>query len=114
MMEYPKNYALVPEEEMEYITGGKLSTSVNPKALARTVLGVAASFLATLNVGNIAGVAAQIQKAYPEEYPEEEGTINGNLIIDSSVVYFRSLGGALLGLTNVAAAAGYVYFMLIS
>ena len=57
-----------------------------------TVMGVATSMLAYLNVSNIAGVAVQLQKKDPEKYPEPEGTINGNLIIDSTLTYFSSAG----------------------
>lgn len=111
MMEYPRAYALLTEEEMEYTTGG-LTIAVDPKGIAQTLLGLASSFLATLNVANIAGVAAQIQRAYPDNYPEPENTVNTQLLVDSSIVYFSSVGGALLGLVNVGTLAGYVYCVL--
>ena len=79
MINYPKNYAPLAEEEMEYTSGG---LSINWMALGSTVMGLATSMLAYLNVSNIAGVAVQLQKKDPEKYPEPEGTINGNLIID--------------------------------
>lgn len=104
-MDYPKNYVLLTEEEMEYTTGGVSS-------LVPMALGIGASLLAYLNVASIATVAAQIQQQYPDAYPEEDGTINGNLIIDSTKVYFTSLGGALCGIANIACAAGYAYFLL--
>ena len=81
MINYPKNYAPLAEEEMEYTSGG---LSINWMALGSTVMGLATSMLAYLNVSNIAGVAVQLQKKDPEKYPEPEGTINGNLIIDSN------------------------------
>lgn len=62
-----------------------------------------------LNVSNIAGVAVQLQKKDPEKYPEPEGTINGNLIIDSTLTYFSSVAGIGMGLLNIAAGVGTVY-----
>ena len=110
MINYPKNYAPLAEEEMEYTSGG---LSINWMALGSTVMGLATSMLAYLNVSNIAGVAVQLQKKDPEKYPEPEGTINGNLMIDSAKIYFSSLGGALLGVANVGAAAGALYFSFV-
>ena len=95
---------------MEYTSGG---LSINWMALGSTVMGLATSMLAYLNVSNIAGVAVQLQKKDPEKYPEPEGTINGNLMIDSAKLYFSSLGGALLGVANVGAAAGALYFSFV-
>ena len=136
-MTYPANYAILNDEEMEYTTGGEITSSTitavlnvtmtalaiasavktvtnainggSVNSLLSTVCGTGAGLLGYMNVANIAGIAAQIQNAYPEQYPEEDGTINGNLIIDSSLVYFTSLGGALMGLANLGLAAGYVY-----
>ena len=102
MINYPKNYAPLAEEEMEYTSGG---LSINWMALGSTVMGVATSMLAYLNVSNIAGVAVQLQK----KYPEPEGTINGNLIIDSTLTYFSSVAGIGMGLLNIAAGVGTVY-----
>ena len=110
MINYPKNYAPLAEEEMEYTSGG---LSINWMALGSTVMGLATSMLAYLNVSNIAGVAVQLQKKDPEKYPEPEGTINGNLMIDSAKIYLSSLGGALLGVANVGAAAGALYFSFV-
>ena len=70
MINYPKNYAPLAEEEMEYTSGG---LSINWMALGSTVMGLATSMLAYLNVSNIAGVAVQLQKKDPEKYPEPEG-----------------------------------------
>lgn len=86
MINYPKNYAPLAEEEMEYTSGG---LSINWMALGSTVMGLATSMLAYLNVSNIAGVAVQLQKKDPEKYPEPEGTINGNLIIDSTDLFLQ-------------------------
>ena len=91
MINYPKNYAPLAEEEMEYTSGG---LSINWMALGST---------------NIAGVAVQLQKKDPEKYPEPEGTINGNLIIDSTLTYFSSVAGIGMGLLNIAAGVGTVY-----
>ena len=44
MINYPKNYAPLAEEEMEYISGG---LSINWMALGSTVMGLATSMLAT-------------------------------------------------------------------
>ena len=44
-----------------------------------------------------------------EKYPEPEGTINGNLIIDSTLTYFSSVAGIGMGLLNIAAGVGTVY-----
>ena len=74
-----------------------------------TVMGLATSMLAYLNVSNIAGVAVQLQKKDPEKYPEPDGTINGNLIIDSTLTYFSSVAGIGMGLLNIAAGVGTVY-----
>ena len=106
MINYPKNYAPLAEEEMEYTSGG---LSINWMALGSTVMGLATSMLAYLNVSNIAGVAVQLQKKDPEKYPEPEGTINGNLIIDSTLTYFSSVAGIGMGLLNIAAGVGTVY-----
>ena len=106
MISYPKNYAPLAEEEMEYTSGG---LSINWMALGSTVMGLATSMLAYLNVSNIAGVAVQLQKKDPEKYPEPEGTINGNLIIDSTLTYFSSVAGIGMGLLNIAAGVGTVY-----
>ena len=38
-----------------------------------------------------------------------EGTINGNLIIDSTLTYFSSVAGIGMGLLNIAAGVGTVY-----
>ena len=62
MISYPKNYAPLAEEEMEYTSGG---LSINWMALGSTVMGLATSMLAYLNVSNIAGVAVQLQKKDP-------------------------------------------------
>jgi len=97
MINYPKNYAPLAEEEMEYTSGG---LSINWMALGSTVMGLAS---------NIAGVAVQLQKKDPEKYPEPEGTINGNLIIDSTLTYFSSVAGIGMGLLNIAAGVGTVY-----
>ena len=43
--------------------------SINWMALGSTVMGLATSMLAYLNVSNIAGVAVQLQKKDPEKYP---------------------------------------------
>ena len=56
MINYPKNYAPLAEEEMEYTSGG---LSINWMALGSTVMGLATSMLAYLNVSNIAGVVAR-------------------------------------------------------
>ena len=72
MINYPKNYAPLAEEEMEYTSGG---LSINWMALGSTVMGLATSMLAYLNVSNIAGVAVQLQKKDPEKYPEPEATL---------------------------------------
>ena len=102
MINYPKNYAPLAEEEMEYTSGG---LSINWMAMGSTVMGLATSMLAYLNVSNIAGVAVQLQK----KDPEPEGTINGNLIIDSTLTYFSSVAGIGMGLLNIAAGVGTVY-----
>ena len=135
MMTYPNSYALLSEEELEYTTGGALdaetvgnwiSTAMNVtmgvlaivnvvnaikkgqiSSVLASVLGTGAGLLAYVNIANIGSVAAQVQ------YPEEEGTINGNLMIDSAKIYFSSLGGALLGVANVGAAAGALYFSFV-
>ena len=109
MIDYPKNYAPLAEEEMEYISGG---LTINWLALGSTALGLATSALAYLNIANIAGVAVQLQQNDPDKYPEPEGTINGNLIIDSTLTYFSSVAGAGMGLLNAAAAVGTVYLGL--
>ena len=106
MINYPRNYAPLAEEEMEYTSGG---LSINWMALGSTVMGLATSMLAYLNVSNIAGVAVQLQKKDPEKYPEPKGTINGNLIIDSTLTYFSSVAGIGMGLLNIAAGVGTVY-----
>ena len=62
MINYPKNYAPLAEEEMEYTSGG---LSINWMALGSTVMGLATSMLAYLNVSNIAGVAVQLQRRTP-------------------------------------------------
>ena len=108
MMTYPNSYALLSEEELEYTTGGALdaetvgnwiSTAMNVtmgvlaivnvvnaikkgqiSSVLASVLGTGAGLLAYVNMANIGAVAAQVQKQHPEQYPEEEGTINGNLI----------------------------------
>ena len=59
MINYPKNYAPLAEEEMEYTSGG---LSINWMSLGSTVMGVATSMLAYLNVSNIAGVAASCRR----------------------------------------------------
>ena len=110
MMTYPNSYALLSEEELEYTTGGALdaetvgnwiSTAMNVtmgvlaivnvvnaikkgqiSSVLASALGTGAGLLAYVNIANIGSVAAQVQKQYPEQYPEEEGTINGNLMID--------------------------------
>ena len=104
-MTYPKNYALLNEEEMEYTTGG-----VN--SIVTTLCSLGVGLLSYMNIANIGAIAGQVQKEYPDLYPEEEGTLNGNLIIDSTVAYFTSPMGALLGLANLGVAAGYVYCLL--
>lgn len=114
MMTYPNSYALLSEEELEYTTGGALdaetvgnwiSTAMNVtmgvlaivnvvnaikkgqiSSVLASVLGTGAGLLAYVNIANIGAVAAQVQKQYPEKYPEEEGTINGNLMIDSAKI----------------------------
>ena len=141
MMTYPNSYALLSEEELEYTTGGALdaetvgswiSTAMNVtmgvlaivnvvnaikkgqiSSVLASALGTGAGLLTYVNIANIGAVAAQVQKQYPEQYPEEEGTINGNLMIDSANIYFSSLGGALLGVANVGAAAGALYFSFV-
>lgn len=80
--------------------------------LMATVCGLGTTVLGYLNISSIGAIAGQIQKAYPEQYPEEGTTLNGTLIRDSSLVYFSSPIGALLGLANIGTAAGYVYCML--
>lgn len=140
MMTYPNSYALLSEEELEYTTGGAIdaetvgnwiSVAMNVtmgvlavvnvvnavrngqvNSVLASVLGTGAGVLAYVNIANIGSIAAQVQQQYPDAYPEEEGTINGNLIIDSAKIYFSSLGGALFGLANVGAAAGALYFTL--
>lgn len=77
-----------------------------------TVCGLGTTVLGYLNISSIGAIAGQIQKAYPEQYPEEGTTLNGTLIRDSALVYFSSPIGALLGLANIGTAAGYVYCML--
>lgn len=109
MMTYPKNYEPLAEEEMEYISGG---LTINWGALGAALLGVGTSALAYLNIANIANTAVQLQKDDPDKYPEPEGTINGNLIIDATVSYFTSAGGVLMGLANVAAGVGTVYLTM--
>jgi hypothetical protein len=137
MMTYPNSYALLSEEELEYTTGGALdaetvgnwiSTAMNVtmgvlaivnvvnaikkgqiSSVLASVLGTGAGLLAYVNIANIGSVAAQVQKQYPEQYPEEEGTINGNLIIDSTLTYFSSVAGIGMGLLNIAAGVGTVY-----
>ena len=141
MMTYPNSYALLSEEELEYTTGGALdaetvgnwiSTAMNVtmgvlaivnvvnaikkgqiSSVLASALGTGAGLLAYVNIANIGAVAAQVQKQYPEQYPEEEGTINGNLMIDSAKIYFSSLGGALLGVANGGAAVGALYFSFV-
>ena len=109
MMTYPKNYAPLAEEEMEYVSGG---FSINWGALGATLMGLGTSALAYLNIANIANTSVQLQKADPEKYPEEEGTVNGNLILDATVSYFTSAGGVLMGLANIAAGVGTVYLTM--
>ena len=105
-LEVQNHDQLSQEEEMEYTSGG---LSINWMALGSTVMGLATSMLAYLNVSNIAGVAVQLQKKDPEKYPEPEDTINGNLIIDSTLTYFSSVAGIGMGLLNIAAGVGTVY-----
>lgn len=141
MMTYPNSYALLSEEELEYTTGGALDAETVGNWIS-TAMNVTMGVLAIVNVvnaikkGQISSVlasvlgsrcgsaglcehcehrlcCAQVQKQYPEQYPEEEGTINGNLMIDSAKIYFSSLGGALLGVANVGAAAGALYFSFV-
>ena len=137
MMTYPNSYALLSEEELEYTTGGALdaetvsnwiSTAMNVtmgvlaivnvvnaikkgqiSSVLASALGTGAGLLAYVNIANIGAVAAQVQKQHPEQYPEEEGTINGNLIIDSTLTYFSSVAGIGMGLLNIAAGVGTVY-----
>lgn len=99
MMTYPNSYALLSEEELEYTTGGALdaetvgnwiSTAMNVtmgvlaivnvvnaikkgqiSSVLASVLGTGAGLLAYVNIANIGSVAAQVQKQYPEQYPEE-------------------------------------------
>lgn len=139
MMNYPASYAFLSEEEMEYTTGGEISSetvskvldfgigaitaavavkgiydavkSGNISSLLATACITGASALSYLNFTNIGGVAAQLQKMYPERYPEDGDTLNGNLIIDSALVYVASPIGALLSVANVAATAGYLYLL---
>lgn len=113
MMMYPEHYASLTEEEMEYTTGGAFNlSSTTVTNLLMTVCATATSLLAYVNVVNVGSVAAQLKKEYPDAYPEEEGTLNGNLIIDSAKVYFTSIGGAVFGIANIATAAGYLYLLL--
>ena len=113
---YPENYALLTMEEMTYTTGGDAEGENNGSGsitgLMATVCGLGTTVLGYLNISSIGAIAGQIQKAYPEQYPEEGTTLNGTLIRDSSLVYFSSPIGALLGLANIGTAAGYVYCML--
>ena len=109
MMTYPKNYAPLAEEELEYTVGG---FSINWWGLGSTAAGLGTSLLAYLNIANIAAISVELQRAYPDQYPEPEGTINGNLLLDSLKIYFTSLQGIALGAVNVAAAVGTVYLGL--
>ena len=91
---------------------GSAISSGSITGLMATVCGLGTTVLGYLNISSIGAIAGQIQKAYPEQYPEEGTTLNGTLIRDSSLVYFSSPIGALLGLANIGMAAGYVYCML--
>ena len=102
MMTYPNSYALLSEEELEYTTGGALdaetvgswiSTAMNVtmgvlaivnvvnaikkgqiSSVLASALGTGAGLLTYVNIANIGSIAAQVQKQYPEQYPEEETT----------------------------------------
>lgn len=91
---------------------GSAISSGSITGLMATVCGLGTTLLGYLNISSIGAIAGQIQQAYPEQYPEEGTTLNGTLIRDSSLVYFSSPVGALLGLANIGVAAGYVYCML--
>ena len=93
------------------LTGSAISSG-SITGLMATVCGLGTTVLGYLNISSIGAIAGQIQKAYPEQYPEEGTTLNGTLIRDSALVYFSSPIGALLGLANIGTAAGYVYCML--
>ena len=93
-------------------TVGSAISSGSITGLMATVCGLGTTVLGYLNISSIGAIAGQIQKAYPEQYPEEGTTLNGTLIRDSALVYFSSPIGALLGLANIGTAAGYVYCML--
>lgn len=93
-------------------TVGNAISSGSITGLMATVCGLGTTVLGYLNISSIGAIAGQIQKTYPEQYPEEGTTLNGTLIRDSALVYFSSPIGALLGLANIGTAAGYVYCML--
>lgn len=82
MMIYPESYAHLSDEEMEYVSGG-LSLNINWWGLASTAAGLGTTMLVYLNIANIAAISAQLQQQDPDKYPEPEGTINGNLLMDS-------------------------------
>ena len=108
MMIYPESYAHLSDEEMEYVSGG-LSLNINWWGLASTAAGLGTTMLVYLNIANIAAISAQLQQQDPDKYPETEGTINGNLLMDSVKAYFSTVPGVVMGLVNAAAGVGTVY-----
>ena len=109
MMEYPKNYASLGAEEMEYTGGG---FDIDWSAVASLALGAGTMALGYMNVAGVGSMAASIKNAYPEEYPEPDGAINLPLMRDATLVYFTSPSGLALGALNLACAVGYAWMTM--
>lgn len=100
MMNYPPNYALLAEEEMEYTTGGSTLWAV------LLVSGLAGGILSgMLSNRYMSQLQRELQEKHPDQYaPETEETAK-KLKNDTELLYNDSAAGLAINLLAGAAGA---------
>lgn len=98
-MDYPKNYALLKEEEMEYTTGGSTLGAV--LLVGGLAGGIFAGMMSSRYLNQL---QAELKEKHPEKYlPETEETTK-TLKNDAQLAYNDSAAGLAVNL--LAGAAG--------
>lgn len=99
-MKYPKNYALLTEEEMEYTTGGSVLGVV--LLAGGLTVGV---FAGMMSSRYMAQLQTELKEKHPEKYlPETEETAKA-LKADAQLAYNDSAAGLAVNL--LAGASGF-------
>lgn len=106
MLNYPETYQLIPQTEMEYLTGGAVKTELTITPLfAVAASGIGMLVLEYVNLANLAVEEKKLKEENPEKYAPTSVKTNVQLFKDAWEPYFSTHLGATMGVLNAAAAA---------